>query len=52
MKFILTMNRGSSSIKLAIYQTGEELKRGLCGKLERIGLSGTNLTFRNSDGEQ
>ena len=52
MKSILTINGGSSSIKFAIYQTGEELKRGLYGKLDRIGLSGTNVTFRNSDGEQ
>ena len=52
MKSILTINGGSSSIKYAIYQTGEELKRGLYGKLDRIGLSATNLTFHNSDGEQ
>jgi len=49
---VLTINGGSSSIKFAIYQTGEESKRQLHGKLDRIGLSGTNLTFRNSDGEQ
>ena len=42
---ILTINGGSSSIKFALYQIGEQLKRGLYGKVDRIGLSGTNLTF-------
>jgi len=42
---ILTINGGSSSIKFALYQGGEPLKRGLYGKVDRIGLSGTNLTF-------
>ena len=42
---ILTINGGSSSIKFALYQTGESPKRGLYGKVDRIGLSGTNLTF-------
>jgi acetate kinase len=42
---ILTINGGSSSIKFALYQIGEPLKRKLCGKIDRIGLSGTNLTF-------
>jgi acetate kinase len=45
MQVILTINGGSSSIKFALYQTGEPLKRGLYGKVDRIGLSGTNLTF-------
>ena len=42
---ILTINGGSSSIKFALYRAGEPLKRGLYGKVDRIGLSGTNLTF-------
>jgi len=41
---ILTINGGSSSIKFALYQA-EPLERGLYGKIDRIGLSGTNLTF-------
>jgi acetate kinase len=45
---ILTINGGSSSIKFAIYQAKEPLKRKLFGKLDRIGVSGTNLTV---DGE-
>jgi acetate kinase len=49
---ILTINGGSSSIKFALYQVGEPLKRGLYGKVDRIGLSGTNLTFSDSSGNQ
>lgn len=42
---ILTINGGSSSIKFALYHIGKPLKRGLHGTVDRIGLSGTNLTF-------
>ena len=42
---ILTINGGSSSIKFALYEAVNPLKRGLYGKVDRIGLSGTNLTF-------
>ncbi len=42
---ILTINAGSSSIKFALYHVEEPLKRGVYGKVDRIGLSGTNLTF-------
>ena len=45
---ILTINGGSSSIKFALYQRGEALERKLVGKIDRIGLSGTNLTFNDS----
>ncbi len=48
---ILTINGGSSSIKFALYEVGEPLKRGLHGKVDRIGLSGTNLTFTDLDGK-
>jgi acetate kinase len=48
---ILTINGGSSSIKFALYQVGERLKRVLYGKLDRIGLSGTNLTFHDAKGK-
>ena len=44
---ILTINGGSSSIRFAQYQVREPLKRGLYGKVDRIGLSGTNLAFNN-----
>ena len=42
---ILTINGGSSSIKFALYEAVNPLKRGLHGTVDRIGLSGTNLTF-------
>jgi len=45
MQSILTVNGGSSSIKFALFQVGQPLRRGLYGKVDRIGLSGTNLTF-------
>jgi acetate kinase len=50
MQSVLTINGGSSSIKFALYQAGEPLKRGLHGKIDRIGLSGTNLTFHDPTG--
>ncbi len=51
MHSILTINGGSSSIKFALYQVGEPLKRGLYGKVDRIGLSGTNLTSHGAEGK-
>ena len=48
---VLTINGGSSSIKFVLYQTGEPLERGLHGKVDRIGLSGTNLTFHDPTGK-
>ena len=41
---------GSSSIRFALYETGEPLRRRLDGKVDRIGLSGTNLTFNDPAG--
>ena len=52
MQSILTINGGSSSIKFALYQVGAALKRGLYGKVDRIGLSGTNLTFNDPTKKQ
>jgi len=43
---VLTINGGSSSIKFAEYQLGEPLNRSLHGTVDRIGMSGTNLTFQ------
>ena len=48
---ILTINGGSSSIKFALYAAVKPLKRGLYGTVDRIGLSGTNLTFHYADGK-
>jgi len=42
---ILTINGGSSSIKFAVYPTVDRLKRTFYGTVDRIGMSGTNLTF-------
>ena len=46
---VLTINGGSSSIRFAVYQTRPILRR-LHGKIDRIGLSGTNLTVSDSAG--
>jgi acetate kinase len=48
---ILTINGGSSSIKFALYVAVKPLKRGLYGTVDRIGLSGTNLTFHEGGGK-
>ena len=48
---VLTINGGSSSIKFVLYKTGEPPKRMLSGKVDRIGLSGTNLTFHDATGK-
>jgi acetate kinase len=50
---VLSVNSGSSSIRFALYQIGEPMERILAGKIDRIGLSGTNLTFSEaSHGQQ
>ncbi|HEV2692144.1 MAG TPA: acetate/propionate family kinase, partial [Verrucomicrobiae bacterium] len=48
---VMAVNGGSSSIKFALYESGEPLKRGLHGMVDRIGLRGTNLTFHDPDGK-
>ncbi len=52
MQSILTINAGSSSIKFAFHQNGETLQRQLHGKIERIGLSDTALTFNDPTRKQ
>jgi acetate kinase len=49
---VLTINSGSSSIKFALYQTGEPLEQNFHGSVDRISLPGTNLTFSDSTGHQ
>jgi len=44
---ILSINGGSSSIRFALYHAEAPLKQGLYGKVDRIGLDGTNLTFHD-----
>lgn len=48
---VLTVNGGSSSIRFAIYEVGEAPRRGLHGKIDRIGLSGTNLIVNDPGGK-
>ena len=45
---VLTINGGSSSIRFAVYEAGEPLRKLLAGKVDRIGLAGTNLTVNGS----
>ena len=47
---ILTINGGSSSIRFAVYEAGDTLRRHLDGKIDRIGLSGTNMTVNDPAG--
>jgi acetate kinase len=47
---LLTINGGSSSIRFALYDNGEPLRLLLDGKVDRVGLSGTNFTFKYSTG--
>jgi acetate kinase len=50
-KSILTINGGSSSIRFAVYEAGETPRRRLDGKIDRIGLSGTNLIVNDPAGK-
>ena len=43
--YVLAINAGSSSIKFSLYQKDEPPKRRCFGKIDRIGLDGTNLTY-------
>jgi len=49
---ILTLNGGSSSIKFALYSADGGLERRLHGKVDRVGLSGTHLTFTDAAGSR
>ena len=48
---ILTINGGSSSIRFAVYESGEMPRRRLDGKIDRIGMSGANLTANDPAGK-
>ncbi|WP_245284866.1 acetate/propionate family kinase [Bradyrhizobium sp. th.b2] len=48
---LLTINGGSSSIRFALFDVGVPLRRLLDGKVDRIGLSGTNLTCKDATGQ-
>jgi len=48
---VLAINGGSSSIRFARFDESEPLRRRLLdGKVDRVGLSGTNLTINDSTG--
>lgn len=44
-QMIVTVNGGSSSIKFSLYCVGKAIKRVQSGQIERIGVSGTTLSF-------
>ena len=48
---ILTINGGSSSIRFAVYEVGETPRLRLDGKIDRIGLGGTNLIVNDPAGK-
>jgi acetate kinase len=43
---ILTINGGSSSIKFALFEAGDSLRRILAGGIERIGLPEATLRVK------
>jgi len=48
---VLTINAGSSSIRFALYESGETARLHLGGMVDRIGSAGTNLIVRDADGK-
>lgn len=48
---LLAVNGGSSSIRFALYNGHETLRRLLAGKVDRVGLSGTTLTSTDAAGQ-
>jgi acetate kinase len=46
---ILTINGGSSSIKFALFEAGDPLRRILAGAIERIGLSDSSFQAKGVD---
>jgi acetate kinase len=49
---ILAINGGSSSIRFALYGVADTLERLLHGKVDRIGLNDTKLTFSDAAGNR
>ncbi|MBI2806683.1 MAG: hypothetical protein HYX68_17025 [Planctomycetes bacterium] len=47
---ILTINTGSSSLKIALYEGGQEETRMLSGHVERIGVPGGRLRLTDANG--
>jgi len=48
---VLALNGGSSSIRFVIFEAGNILHRQIAGKIDRIGLSGTNLVVHGPLGK-
>lgn len=48
---ILTINSGSSSLKFALYRTGETEEALYTGNIDRIGLHGSHFQIRDSNGK-
>jgi acetate kinase len=48
---VLTINGGSSSIRFAVYEAGAQPRLRLHGKIDRIGLTGTNLIVDDPGGK-
>src|ERR1022692_115937 len=48
---VMTINAGSSSIRFALYESGETARLRLGGMVDRIGSAGTNLIVRDADGK-
>jgi acetate kinase len=46
---ILTINGGSSSIKFAVFEAGDSLRRIVEGAIERIGLAGATFRVKGAD---
>jgi acetate kinase len=46
---ILTVNSGSSSIKVALFRTRTELERTLEGKFQRVGLPGGEFSWKDNE---
>ena len=52
MPSVLTINGGSSSIRFAVYESGDVLRRQLDGKIDRIGLRGASLVVNDPSGKR
>jgi acetate kinase len=48
---LLAINGGSSSIRFAVYDGTKPLRRGLAGKVDRVGLSGMTLNVEGVTGQ-
>ena len=48
---ILAVNGGSSSIRFALYDGGDPLRRLMAGKVDRVGLTGTSFSSTDAAGQ-